>query len=250
MVEFNKKLMLDNISYLLSKRDMKIGELESRADVSTGYLARLSKDENSKPGVELVMKMADALGVSIDSLLQHDYRSLTPTESYLLKFLGKLRTDTLNDKLDWQKESADSLNRWPQNDDGTVDHPMLSYETFWQETEVEYPNEVSRVVFVSKSYGCNTYICGDCFKLGMEGGYTLYLMNIMKDVCNIKEKDTAGIELWTCSPVGEKDFICATTDHSALSFALNGLHNAVEERAQYPRLKKGVKNALDAFMES
>jgi len=29
---------------------------------------------------------------------------------------------------------------------GYVDHPLLSYETFYEESECEYPEEVSRVV--------------------------------------------------------------------------------------------------------
>ena len=48
--EFNKKIMLDNISFLLNESGKKIGELETEAGVSTGYISRISKDEKTKLG--------------------------------------------------------------------------------------------------------------------------------------------------------------------------------------------------------
>ena len=50
-IEFNKQLMLDNISFLLKESEKKIGELESEAGVSAGYISRISKEGNTKPGI-------------------------------------------------------------------------------------------------------------------------------------------------------------------------------------------------------
>ena len=59
--DFNKNRLFDNISYLIKKNDLKIGEIENGAGVSAGYIARASKDEKSKPGIEFVMKVAELL---------------------------------------------------------------------------------------------------------------------------------------------------------------------------------------------
>ena len=42
--EFNKQIMLNNISFLLNKFDKRIGELETEAGVSAGYISRITKD--------------------------------------------------------------------------------------------------------------------------------------------------------------------------------------------------------------
>lgn len=39
------------------------------------------------------------------------FTGLTPTEQYIVNFFDKLKADTIADKLDWNIESADYLNR-------------------------------------------------------------------------------------------------------------------------------------------
>ena len=85
--EFNKKQMLDNISFLLQEFSKKIGELEAEAGVSPGYISRITKDEKTKPGIDFIVKTADALNVSVDTLLNADFTKMTSTERYLVKLL-------------------------------------------------------------------------------------------------------------------------------------------------------------------
>ena len=79
---FDKKILLENISYLLKEKEMKIGELEAAAKVSTGYISRITKEENSKPGIEFIMNVAEVLNVGMDTLLKVDLSAQTPTEKY------------------------------------------------------------------------------------------------------------------------------------------------------------------------
>ena len=48
----------------------KIGELEGEAGVSAGYISRISKYGNTKPGIEFIMKVADSFNVCLDTLLK------------------------------------------------------------------------------------------------------------------------------------------------------------------------------------
>ena len=92
-VEFNKQLMLDNISFMLKEFGKKIGELEAEAGVSPGYISRTSKDDKAKPGIDFIVKVAEALNTSVDTLLNIDLSGLTPTERYLISFLEKLKSE-------------------------------------------------------------------------------------------------------------------------------------------------------------
>ena len=247
--EFNKQLMLDNIAFLLKEFGKKIGELETDAGVSPGYISRISKDGNTKPGIEFIMKVADSLNTSMDTLLNVELAEMTPTERYLVSFLEKLNKDTLDDKLDWNRESADRLNRAETDINGNPDHPLLSYETFYEESETEYPNEVSRVVFVSNSFDCRTYINGDCFNLRLKKGSILYLMSISKSVHRVNDPDVFAKEIWMYTPGSGANFLCSNKDKSPLAALVENLYTTVSERMKHPRLKNELQYVIDAFMK-
>ena len=247
--EFNKQLMLDNISYLLKETGKKIGELESDAGVSPGYISRISKEGNTKPGIDFIMNAADSLNVSINTLLNVDLTEMTPSERYLLSFLEKLNKDTIGDKLDWNSESADRLNRAESDINGNSDHPLLSYETFYEEGETEYPDEVSRVVLVSKSFGCKTAINGDCFNLRLKNGSILYLMNISKSVHQVNDPDAFAIEIWMYVPGTGSNFLCRNNAISPLADSVDELYTTVSERMKHPRIKQELQYVIDSFMK-
>lgn len=73
---FDKKLMIDNIRYLAKKQGMSLGKLQGNIGVSVGYFSRLEKS-NSMPNLEVVMRTADVLDVSMDELLYSDVRPPT-----------------------------------------------------------------------------------------------------------------------------------------------------------------------------
>lgn len=128
---FNKHRCLENIRFLLKeKTDIKIGQIEKEASVSPGYMSRLEKDGNtSEPSMEFIVSAAKLLKISIDSLISVDFTGLTPTEQYLVNFFDKLKDDTLKDRLDWNIETASSLNRMESDMNGYVDHPLFNYES-------------------------------------------------------------------------------------------------------------------------
>lgn len=123
--------------------------------------------------MEFIVSAAKLLKVSIDTLITVDLTGLTPTEQYIVEFFDKLEADTLQDKLDWNIESAFNLNRIDTDIDGFEiygqrNHPLFTEETFYEETDFEYPQEVTRVVFNSKAFGPHTHIAGDCFNLRLK----------------------------------------------------------------------------------
>ncbi len=248
-IEFNKQLMLDNISFLLKESEKKIGELESEAGVSAGYISRISKEGNTKPGIEFIINVAHSLNTSIDTLLNIDLSGMTPTELYLVSFLEKLNKDTLGDRLDWTRESADSLNRTETDINGIANHPLLSYETFYEDGELEFPEEVSAVVFVSNTFDCDTFIVGDCFNLRLKNGVILYLMNISKRVYRTGDPDAFAKEVWMYAPRTGKNYLCSNRNNSPLAALVDHLYATVSERMKHPRIIQEFQYVIDAFME-
>ena len=246
--DFNKQLMLDNISFMLKEFGKKIGELEAEAGVSPGYISRTSKDDKAKPGIDFIVKVAESLNTSVDTLLNINLSSLTPTERYLISFIEKLKRDTAEDKLDWVRSSAGSLNRMECDINGNVDHPLFSYEKFYEDGECDYPDEVERVVFMSHAFDVHTYISGDCFSLRLKNGTILYLMDFSKSVYRANDSDVFGREIWMYKPQIGTQYMCGNRDNSPLAALVDDLYTVVKEFSKHPKIKKGLQDAIDAFM--
>ena len=105
-MEFDKRRCMSAIYAIAKEKGVKIGDLEKEANVSTGYLSKLNKEENtSSPSIELLVAVARVLGVTIDMLVYSEYEGLSSNEKYMLKFLDRLIKKTLSGELQWEKET-------------------------------------------------------------------------------------------------------------------------------------------------
>lgn len=248
---FNKRRCFENIRFLLKeKTDVKIGQIEKEAGVSLGYMSRMEKPGNSsEPSAEFIVTAAKMLGVSLDLLALTDMAAMNPTEKYLATLMEKLNKDTIADKLEWHRDSADSLNRMETDMNGNIEHPLFSMETFYEETEMEYPEEVTRIVFTSHTFDCHTYINGECFRLNMKGDSTLYLMDISKSVHRVNDPNAYAKEIWINTPGVGTQFLTSNRDVSQLSELVEILFDTVKRGSKHPKIKKNIKSVLDAFID-
>jgi len=248
---FDKSLCFSNIRYLLKQNsEVKIGQIEKEAGIRPGYLSRLEKEGNtSEPSVEFIVTAAKLLKVSVDSIINVDLAGLTPTEQYLSKFFDKLMNDTLKDKLEWNRETAFSLNRIEPDINGLIEHPLFSEESFYEETGSDYPEMVDRIVFNSKTFGPNTYIAGDCFNLRLKNGTTLYLMDIEKSSHKVSDQLAFAKEAWMFVPTKGKQSLVASQDETPVAPMLEKLFSTVKERMEHPKVDKYAMYAIDAFMK-
>lgn len=247
---FNKYICFSNIRELLKNSNVKIGQIEKEAGCQPGYMSRLEKKgNNSEPSVEFIVTAAKLLGTSIDTLILVDLAELTPTEKYLVTFFEKLKRDTLEDKLDWNIETPDYLDRMEPDMNGWVEHPLFSMETFWEEGETEYPDEVTRIVFTSNSFGPRTAINADCYNLRLKNKSALYLMDICKSVHRVGDPDAFAKEIWMCTPGEESQLLMTNKKLSPLVPLVETLFDTVSERMQHPKLKKNLQSVIDAFLQ-
>lgn len=245
--EFEKDILFGNIAYLLKNSDMKIGELESDAGVSLGYISRTSKEDNTKPGIDFIMKVADKFKVSLDTLLKVKLYELSSTEEYILSFLEKLNHDTVEGELDWKMESANSLNYQDDSSSGKSNHPLFEYIEFYEDVGSDYPQLVEDFVFLSRAFDTNTMIDNDCFNLKINHGVTVYLMSFSKRVRKMSDKNCDGKEIWLYS-YGKPEYLCGNGKDSSLGFLVDNLYSSIEEYSKHPKIDKKFRDAIDSFM--
>lgn len=247
--KFNKYICFSNIRELLKTCDVKIGQIEKEAGCQAGYMSRLEKKTNTtEPSLEFLLTASKMLRVSLDVLTTVDLTALSPTEKYLVTFIQKLNQDTIDDKLDWNRESADSLNRMESDENGYVWHPLFNYETFYEDGECDYPEQVTKIVFISRAFDCNTYIVGDCFNLNMKNKSVLYLMDISKSVYRTNDSDVEAKEVWIYTPGVGRQFLVSNRDVSQIAELVEILFDTVKKCMKHPKVKKEIKSIIDAFM--
>lgn len=240
---FNKKRCFSNIRELLKQNSsVKIGQIERDAGIRLGYMSRLEKEGNtSDPSMEFVVSAALHLNVSLDTLVGFNLAGLTPHEQYLVKFFDKLKSDTMADKLDWNREKPDKLNDVCIYQ-GESEHPLFSF------LDTDY-REGARCVFVSKSFGKNTSIKDDCFNLRLKNGTTLYLMNIEKATCKSNDPDANAIEAWIWVPYKNVSALVTSRDASPIARMVAELYQDVKAQMEHPKINKEAMSAIEAFMK-
>lgn len=245
---FNKQIVFDNIAFLVKERGLKIGELETAAGVSPGYISRSSKEGGSTPGIEFIVNIADELKVSIDTLISSRMADMTTTERYIISFLEKLERDTVADKLNWERESGEALNRTEVDINGEPDHPLFSYESFYEESETDYPDLHEECRFVSHTFDVHTATTGDCFNLRLKNGTKLYLMSISKSVYQVGDPLAFAKEVWIYNSKSGSQYLCSNRDLAPIGSLVESLYNAIRENSKHPKIKADLQYVINAFM--
>jgi len=243
---FDSDIFFKNINYLLKEKGIKIGELESYADVSTGYVSRVRKEESAKPGIDFVVKVADKFDVSVDDLIGVDMEGLTNTEAYILDFLNKLIADTKAEKMLWEKESPSYFGTLNHDGFGNTDHPLISLY------KVKHVNDrmivsSDMLTFNSDTFGIQTKIHGDCYNLALKNGATLYLMDIESIPDSVDVLNSVAKELLIYLPNSGRQFLCSTKSQT-FEDKINLLFATIADYFKHPQIKSDFRNVIDAFM--
>lgn len=136
--------------------------------------------------------------------------------------------------MEWNCETAETLNNIETDMNGNPEHSCMQVVD-------------SSVVFVSKSFGVNTIIHGDCFNLRLKNGAFLFIWNVSKNRCEVDEKDMVAKEVWVYSSTG-LEFIYSNFGETKLADVLESLYFDIVEDCKHPKFNKSTKYIIDAFM--
>ena len=240
MQKIDKTLLARNIKYIAEQKGMKIGALEKKIDVSTGYFSRLANEE-SKSGssqLDIIFQAANILEISINMLISADLSSLTPNEKLLFEFFDKVQKDTAEENIVWEMESQKMLN----DEDYASKHPLFQMD--------EYDN-----FYYKSQFDTDALISADCFKCAINGT-TLYLMSVF-----CKETNSNGFELYFVTKrkfkqdlmknLKEKtvvEKICKAYPNSNLYNQISSLYNDAAESSRHLKLSDSVLSTIKEYI--
>lgn len=237
MQNIDKTLLAKNIKYLAEQKGIKIGVLEDKIGVSTGYFSRLANEE-SKQGssqLDIIFAAANVLKISINTLISTDLSSFTPNEKLLSEFFDTLQKDTEKGSLLWDLESKKMFDDY----DFVLKHPLFN-------SEGDYHSEFDNDAIINgDGYNCDIK--------NVKGTNTLYLMNVF-----CKETNAIGFELYFLIPffdetIGTSSYyvekICKAYPKSNLYNQISLLYNDAAESSRHLKLSDSVLSTIQGYIK-
>ena len=248
-LEFDKKRCMSAIYAIAKEKGVRIGDLEREANVSTGYLSKLNKEENtSSPSIELLLAVARVLGVTIDMLVYSEYEGLSPNEKYILRFLDKLAGDTLSRGLQWEKETKKQLLNVECGYDGG---DAYSVHPLFEAAGV--PMEAGKSRLESRYYSRffpdgDTKIAGDGFHVGLSpSGADIYIMKVDNEEANMgigyDQFEVYLIQKGSITPLCCSEFVC-----NEIARQIQNLYRVIVDADSNLGINDEVKGIIDLYM--
>ena len=93
---FDKEKFYKNVSYMAKQRNIAMGEIEDKLEISHGYIAKLGRPNSPLPSIDYITKIADLLDISIDLLVDGDLGNLSTQEQFINQNSKKVINDKIN----------------------------------------------------------------------------------------------------------------------------------------------------------
>lgn len=248
MVTFNKGLFLNNVMFLTKKKGIKMGELETAADVSVGYISRL-RNEKSIPSISVVSSIADQLGVPIDAIISIDFEAMTENDLYMMQFIETLSNNTMKGSLKWNIETSGYLNNLEFDGRYNPDHPLF---------EVGPDSNMDPELYYISNFHIGTTLefVGNSFHAKIADQTYIYLMSVKRSKNRTNPRNE--YELYLVKYENEEKNVsplcCGRRDdtfqENALFPHLENLYGVINDARQQVNLPDDVRSILDSYMNT
>lgn len=218
-MSYSNDAFLRNIDVRRNELNYKVGDLEKKLNVSPGYFSRLSKNSESLPNTELVMKASEVLDISMDILLKYDLLGITKTDKYLNVFIRKLLEDTIAGRVEWIEEKS-IIDQIPMESSDS--------EKFYGEAAYTYG-----VLFKTQVKKEEWFTIRPLFFERKTGRYNFLELRLRDDISKYPSL--------ICSS-------CKT--HNCNQTAMNELYNYIFRKREDFKLSSKVKNSIESYLKT
>ena len=252
---FDKERFVNNVQKLAKDKGLKIGDIEKTLSLSQGYLSRINKSSSRvMPNIDMIARIAQMLGTTIDALLFVDLTAASPSDEYMVSFLRQLVVDSEAFDLVWNVDTEEAIANIISMDPENVPHPLFrslfdadKYAVAYDSRFHPYESD-SRIKAMPPFYHvkindgeCELYLSRIYYTATEEvGGYEYELYMVDSVDHRINRRDAYGEVHPVCHAIfNEKNEI-----HNQLKY----LYSIAGETLKHVKLEKPVRNAIEQFM--
>jgi len=226
-MKLSRKQILNSILAKAQEYKINKGDLEKKAGMTPGYLAKTFTEESkSNTLLDFIANVAEIFNVSIDALINVPLDKLTQNEKYFLDFLDKVLRDTDFGRIVWEKESAESFKDWTFREN----HPLFTHVGSYDNSDYIY----------NSLFYDNVEVMGDCYKVDIENN-KLYFM------CVGSENEFLFYEFYFLTAEGIVK-VCNICISSPLWKFVEILYKAAAESSKHIKIEKSLKNIIDNYL--
>lgn len=99
----NRSLLMDNITYLLKEKQLRMSDLEYILDISSGYISRTMKaDSDKRLSSEHLWKISRLFNIDLETLVSIDLSKTYTQEDRLMALVTKLKYETMKKIIEWE----------------------------------------------------------------------------------------------------------------------------------------------------
>ena len=239
MSRYDNLRCLENIKYLLKNKHISIGKLEHDLKYSQGYFNRFCKNPKDLP-VKFICEVAERANVSVDIILNTDLCSLKPKNEIILLFLSKVKQETINESIKWQRERVQQC----RTGEGISAIWTRIFEGLNVYDNEDGPDVIDGIPsFESTTFGEYTEISGDCYVTEIRPSVNVFIMNVGRG------KDSA-IEVWIVDDKARKTFLACSKDNiSDIKYVVNELAKEVEMIFDVETIDNNLRHILMDYIE-
>ncbi len=243
--ELNRDQLLDNLMHMIGWRGMTYAEVESAAGVYNGYISRMKSDPRKLPALDVVWKMAQVLGVSLEWLLEGTVGDLDENILYMRRFLQRLFDLTVKRQMIWQSFSYGQLQKMISGEQSPQDLPCLSVGPDgglrpYSGAYPEMDNRFADAAYVTK----------------IDDGHALCLARLQfseqmdpDDSASMLDNEWLELQMQDLA-TGERSMVaCSCFGHDEhLAGDMEKLYQQLQEHVTDLRLDPAMRRTIDAFM--
>ena len=231
------RALISNIYFIAKEKGIKIGELESKAGTTPGYLSRfLKNDVKSIPNLDIIAEIANILDMPIDNLI-FDLAFYSKNISFWINTIQRIIKETREGSIDWDFQNADIIKRMMKTDEyGRVysNHPLFEAR--------EYNGEYY-MCYYSRFTGESTMNYYDIYTFD-KGDNTYYLSKFVSGDSN----DVVNFELYCEKYDGKLVKVCNSYEKKPfdeLQKTMEVLYETCYFSSRFPKITEDAKEALN-----
>lgn len=250
IMDYSRARMIANIQAIAKTKNVKIGDVESAAGVSAGYISRLAKDE-SRGGltVDVLVAIAQKLEVTLDALVMTDDGQLTENEMEMLQFLDKVTIDTEKYGLEWML-----LDPRTQDDSFLCNHPLFrSKDDGYFEDDNGRPHYFSYSQYESRFLPPKSAsINGNCYHAMIDefSQNSIYIMRLLASGNGRSRFDDGTVyEIYFIDHSGNvTPILCTRIANQQISDAVERLYSMIEAARSHLTISSRTKSIMSRYM--
>jgi len=123
--KLDREKLLNNLQYRMGSMGYTATTLEAEIGVYNGYISRMKSDPQKLPALDIAYKMAQALDVSVDWLIEGSAAPEDKDSVYLRRFLRRLFEMTSNREMRWTSYAYHEINETIRCKQMPMNYPFL-----------------------------------------------------------------------------------------------------------------------------